>query len=180
MTFSWAYVAGFLDGDGWITSSANKHARTRRYTVGFTQRATSAVFMEGLVQFLLDEGVACGTLRRIVTSPRIPEPVEMMDIRVSKQEDVALMVRRMLPHLVLKQALAMECLAYVDDRLAKRGAFLPATGRQVTRVYWRTAELSTLTDLHQQGYGSRAIAARLGRSENSVIHKLFRLRMVRF
>ena len=38
---TWAYVAGFLDGDGWITGSKNKNCSTIRFAVGLTQKSTA-------------------------------------------------------------------------------------------------------------------------------------------
>jgi len=37
MMITWAYLAGFIDGDGWITVRKNKNCKTKKYVVGLTQ-----------------------------------------------------------------------------------------------------------------------------------------------
>jgi hypothetical protein len=173
---TWAYLAGFLDGDGWITSSASG-IRTRRYTIGLTQKETALPFMQDIAAFLDEHGVAYQWVRRSVVSPRVSTPVMMVDIRVSQQSSVVKLATQLLPHLRLKRAMAAECLDSVTRRLDQRGVgvlhhvFQPAA--------WTYDEVCRLRDLHASGNGNRSIASKLGRSVDSVSHKLYRLRLVR-
>lgn len=175
---SWPYLAGFLDGDGWVTSSKHKNARTRRYTIGFTQKADKIDFMMAIRDFLVAEGVSVGIVQRLVSSPRVLMPVAMVDLRIGDQKSVAMLSAYLLPYAELKRNILNECHAYVVSRIAKRGV-LVAPGFQPTNVYWTPLEVDTLLRFHAEEYGNKAIADLMGRSEDSVSHKLYRLGVLR-
>jgi len=179
MTVSWAYLAGFLDGDGWITSSKNRNSKTRRFVIGFTQKSTHAVFMQKICAFLDAQDVRYTYKTRIVRSPRVPTSVEMVNIHIKEQVSVVKAVTELHPHLVLKKDKALACLTYTTDRLVLRGHFSDPPLVQDKRKYWTTREIETLHDMHTQGHGNRSIAGKLSRSADSVSHKLYRLGLTR-
>ena len=82
---SWEYLAGFLDGDGWITSSKNKNCRTIRYTIGFTQKATCESQMKMICKFLNEREICASIRHRFSKTPSAPTPVEMVNVIISKQ-----------------------------------------------------------------------------------------------
>jgi len=176
---SWAYLAGFLDGDGWITSSKNKNCTTRRYLVGFTQKRTECRYMLEMHHFLQANGIRSTVLKRVSKTPLVPRRVRMIDIHVREQESIVRLLEQLTPHLLIKKEKAMGCIGYLKDRLDKRGALVGPVKQQETNVYWSQAQIQELLQLHAEGHGNRSIASKLNRSMDSVAHKLYRLGLTR-
>jgi hypothetical protein len=63
----WPYLAGFLDGDGWITEAHYRHKSGRPFTtwtIGFTQVCEQVMVMEAIYAFLSSHSVRCTIVRR--------------------------------------------------------------------------------------------------------------------
>lgn len=175
---SWSYLAGFLDGDGWITCSQSGK-KNLRYIIGFTQKSSNEWFMKEICNFLENEEVTYTYSTRTVISPKVPTPVKMINIIITTQHSVKKAAHRLLPHLVLKKVKAEECLLYVSERLDKRGNGVNVLKKQTTNFYWKEEEVNKLLKLHKEGHGNISIASKLGRSVNSIAQYLRRLKLKR-
>lgn len=174
---TWAYIAGFLDGDGWITVSDNKNATTQRWTIGFTQSYKKHEFMQILFEFLINNGIKCDIRERIVMGS-IHKETKMINIMITTQEAVSLLSKKLIPFLVMKKTLAIQALAYTKNRLKKRGFGLKNKFQNTNR-YWKNEEDIKLNKLNKDGFFNLAIANELNRSVDSVAHRLYRLRIER-
>jgi hypothetical protein len=176
---TWGWVAGFFDGDGWVTYAYNRNCSTKRYAAGFTQRATGKWMMTRLSRFLVSKGIRTKVIERDVKVPQLPVKVQMLDVRIREQRSLEIFFESVLPFLILKRRYAIDCLKYVSDRLEKRGLNVVPIEAQVTNIYWTKNDVSMLLKLHKQGYANRVIAAKLNRSVNSVTQRLRRMGLTR-
>lgn len=172
---TWQYIAGFLDGDGWITMSARKPYPAP--TIGFTQHSRTRVYMMEIAEFLQFNNVIASVRDRRVMGSINKETI-MINVMVREQRSVALLLENIIPYLLFKRDKAEECLKFVRDRIAKRG-IEGADCLQSTNHYWKPSEIEELLRLQSEGYSNRAIAKLLNRSTDSISHKLNRLKVVR-
>lgn len=172
---TWEYLAGFLDGDGYITHYATGH--TVRYTVGFTQKATREVYMKQIFDFLVDENVSPKWVPRVSQTPSAPTPVAMIDIRVSEQRHIISLLEKLQAHLVFKKTLAIQCLCDLKDRRLKRGDDMLEQYPKAQRTGWSDIDIKTLQEMAQQGYQAKVIAAALRRTPISIWKKAHRLQI---
>ena len=174
---TWEYIAGFLDGDGWITISKDKNRSTKRYVVGFTQSARQEIFMLYLQSFLIENGIKAPMINRSVSN-NIAENAEMLNIHVKEQKSVVTLLELINPHLFMKKELGEEALLYTKDRLEKRGYGLKNI-KQKKKMYWKEEEDNQLKILQEEGFSNIVIANKLKRSVNSVGSRLSRLGIIR-
>lgn len=170
---TWQYLAGFLDGDGWITGSKVKGCSTRSYTVGFTQSAAVKEFRE-IYNFLKSNGLSVSWNERWVRSEKVPKPVLMANISLKEQESVVELLSKLIPHLLIKKKIAQEALSYYKQRLDKRGVGLEVVSSKA-KSSWKRREVSLLQRMKQEGYSTRAICNELGRTFDSVNRKWHQL-----
>lgn len=172
---TWQYLAGFLDGDGWITISLR-----RRYpapTIGFTQHSRERARMIEIAEFLQSNDVMSSVRdRRVMGS--IKKETIMTNVMIREQRSVALLLENTIPYLLFKKDKASECLKFLKDKIAKRGIEGTDCPR-FTNHYWTPFEIEELLRLQHEGYSNRAIAQLLERSYDSIGHKLYRLKVVR-
>lgn len=174
---SWPYLAGFLDGDGWITASKNKNCSTKRYTVAFTQSATTHEQMKAIREFIQMDGIRVGWVNRLSVTPSAPLPVPMINLMVKKQASVVQLLEHLLPHLLIKRGVAEEALTYTKTRLHQRGYGLIVPINNQRRP-WTEKEEAQLLKLWDEGnLRTRAIAFELNRTMHSVSQKLAKLRV---
>lgn len=179
MAISWAYTAGFLDGDGWVSGgSRNLNSRTRAYVVGFTQKRTEDRVLLAIRDFFIARGISAPLSYRNVKSPRVPVVVEMTNLVIKEQRSLALALEGLLPHLVLKRDLAATALDYTRLRLQQRGAGVSALTQCAERP-WSDVETAKMIEYLEKGFSNKAIAISLGRSYNSVAQRLSRLGVTR-
>ncbi len=174
---TWAYIAGFLDGDGWITVSQNKNATTQRWTIGFTQSYKKHEFMQTLFEFLMNNGINCDIKERIVMGS-IHKETRMINIMIRTQEAVFLLSKKLIPFLVMKKTLAIHAMTYTKNRMKKRGFGL-TNKKQKKRIYWKESDDNKLKNLINNGFSNLAIANELNRSIDSVGHRLYRIKLTR-
>lgn len=131
--------------------------------------------MDEIHNFLREEGIQAQIFDRWVKPPYMKERTLMTNISVKAQGSLVVMMEAMIPHLLMKQVTARQCLTFARSRLDRRGIGSVAPNKQKTNVYWQREEISRLLELHNEGHGNLSIAAKLGRSRESVTHKLMRL-----
>ncbi len=103
------YIAGFLDGDGSIVVIVEKRPERKRFPyqiklkINFTQHIRHKNMM-----MLLQEALGkVGSIRYIRTH-------SISELVIQKREDVEKILKRLLPHLILKQKQAKIMLAMID------------------------------------------------------------------
>lgn len=175
---TWPYLAGFVDCDGWITSSKNKNCSTRRYLIGLTQSAKFEKEMRMIHDFLSVNGIKSGFVRRSISpSSNLKGNYPMVNIHIKAQLSVISFLEETMAFMLIKKDKATECYNYTLDRIIKtRGNPVKS---QVKKKYWSKNETQRLMRLHVEGYSNNVIAEKLERSSNSVGHKLYRLGVVR-
>jgi len=171
---TWGYIAGFLDGDGWITVSKNKHASTKRYVIGLTQSKHELIAMRKIFRFIKRHGIRATFLERGTFKSTTP----MLNIHVKHQKSVVKFIKFVMPFLLIKINKARECLSYTESRLKQRGVgLLDLKNRK--KKYWKESEIKLLLKLQSQYNSNKTIGNILGRSSNSVAHKLLREGIIR-
>lgn len=169
---NWAYLAGFLDGDGWITSSKNKHCSTIRFYVGLTQKSTSKEEMYEILNYLLTNGINANLYYRCVRGS-IDKDTEMINIYIGGMSSILILLNHLLPFLLFKKKKAEDCIKYLSDRKLKQGKWIVGNN---TKKYWTPDELKILSMKLSDGFRPSAIANILGRSSQSVSQKLSKMR----
>jgi hypothetical protein len=170
---NWAYIAGFLDGDGWITVSKNKNANTKRYTVGLTQSKKRNEAMIKIYKFIQRHRINATFFERTVNTI-IKANYPMINIHIKEQKSLIKILKFLIPFLLIKKKLAIEAFNYTKERIIKRDNGYIYT--QKKKKYWRLKEIKKLIILKKQGYGDKSIAKILKRNSDSISHKLYRIR----
>lgn len=105
---SWAYLAGFTDGDGHIRVVDPREGRAASgawVRVGWTQAEANVPVLDAIGEFLERQGVSRFSRNKSVSiSGRIFPAVEL---GVARQDEVYDVLSHLLPHLVLKADAAM-------------------------------------------------------------------------
>lgn len=179
---TWAYLAGFIDGDGWITVSKNKNCKTKRYLVGLTQSSRERDKIELINKFLNDNEIKTGFIDRISTTNILQKNgsycCPMVNIHIKEQRSVVVLLEFLYPFLLIKKDKAKEAIDYTKDRLLKRGD--PKNKiLQIKRKYWKESQIKELIYLVGLGFSNQVISEKLNRSINSIGHKLYRLNIKR-
>lgn len=117
---NWAYIAGFLDGDGWITFSKNKNCKTYTCVVGFTQVATRVDFMRDLYTFLKNNDINGTFIERDSKNNIDPKGyTKMVNIHIKEIKSVILILENMLPFLMIKKEKAKDAIKYLKTKQLK-------------------------------------------------------------
>ncbi len=134
---TWAYIAGFFDGEGSLTQ--NGHG------CRITIPQTNLEVLQAIKQF-----TRCG--RVIHVTKRRPHWKESWTFAISRQSDVLRFLRRITPFLVVKRALIVaQCprITMMVERLKREEAA-------------RIGQRRTMRDLRRRGWSYRAIGNRVG------------------
>lgn len=112
---NWAYLAGFTDADGFVVAQRGK-AYIAAARIGWTQMRSARWQLEEIQAFLNSEDVFSYLgdeldKRHGRWSSRL---------RVSQEASSRIVLTNLIPHLVLKRAIAIEVLRQLDERRAAR------------------------------------------------------------
>lgn len=189
---TWAYVAGFLDGDGWITktkykrkSDSNKEYGFENYiyAAGMTQLIVCENEMRQIYDFLVLKGIKATWLQRKQRS-NISGNGDMVNIHIKHQESLIEFLKKIMPYLLLKKKIGQECLEYLENKKIQRekenNAKKKLLSCQTTNIYWSREEIDILKRLLKEGYSNTYIASQLNRSVNSIGHKIYRMKIGRW
>jgi hypothetical protein len=108
---SWAYLAGFTDGDGCISREVSKG----RYTyarIRWNQKESDSAVLDWIGDFLVSQGIKTGSRRYSVATAghRYPQ----RELGITNAEDTRLVLHQLVPYLVVKRQRAIEALALLD------------------------------------------------------------------
>lgn len=109
---SWAYLAGFTDGDGCISYETAK----RRYhyaRVRWAQKEATSQVLDWIATFLSAQGIKIGV--RNFSVARKSQCYPQRELAITNVADSRIVIRRMLPYLVLKRGRALEALEILDE-----------------------------------------------------------------
>lgn len=169
---SWPYIAGFLDGDGWVTRSKNKNCNTYRYTIGLTQKSDQYKSMKSIFMFLKMHGIN-GNMFKRDSHGSIKGITEMINIYITNQSSLIRLANFLIPHLLIKKDKMVRCEKDLSERRTARGlgtANLSKAGKK-----WSRAEERILLKMRKDKYSFLAISDRLNRKINTLYKKYFRL-----
>lgn len=175
----WAYLAGCVDCDGWISKAGRKtdSVLTRNYAVvvGITQHVKCKEGMNKIAEFMKSQGLSLTfTDRDSNTHHHTP----MINITTKRNSSSLKFLERIEKYMLFKGDLARECIAHLKDkseRLMLVGDHTVKAGAK--KRYWSEEELSLAQQLSMDGHNFVSIADKLGRSQQSVAQKLSRNRL---
>lgn len=108
---SWAYIAGFTDGDGCITRELSKgvyvYARIR-----WAQKESESAVLDWIGDFLVSQGIKTG--RRRFSTATAGHKYPQRELAITNAEDTRLVLHQLVPYLVVKRQRAIEALAVLD------------------------------------------------------------------
>lgn len=173
----WAYIAGCVDCDGWISKiGKNGDGSIKRnygVVVGITQHVNCREGMETIAAFLRSQGLSViFTDRDSNTHHHTP----MINIVVKANASSLKFLMEIEKYMLFKHKLAKECIIHLLDkqqRLKKVAETISLSGTK--RRYWKDTELQEALDLRGKGYNHVAIAEKLGRTSQSVAQKFQRV-----
>jgi intein/homing endonuclease len=110
---SWAYLAGFTDGDGCITTYWSKNRSYLNVRVKWTQKESDSVVLDAISIFLVENGIK--VTERQVSVYQGGHKFPQRELCISNNSDVAAVLRGILPYLVLKADKARETLQGLDE-----------------------------------------------------------------
>jgi hypothetical protein len=112
---TWAYVAGFTDGDGSILWWVDKKERIH-FQITWGQVDKTSDVIHALETFLNVNGIVCQS-RIAKQSRKAYGTREMRVLAVNRREDILKILKRITPHLILKRAGALEVIEAIEARV---------------------------------------------------------------
>ena len=103
----WAYIAGFLDGDGWITGSKNKNCLTMSWVIGFTQVDRKHIFMKNLQTFFINNRIKANLTTR-KTYGSIKKETKMINVTIKEQKSIVILLNKIITFLIMKKDLTIK------------------------------------------------------------------------
>lgn len=157
---SWAYIAGFVDGEGTICVPANAALRPSTIYVLLPQSEPQHAIIAAISEFLSERGITNLVTSRVMESDNHNT---LWLCKVYTADSCQLLLRRVLPYLIVKRSAAEEALGILAS--AQRG---------MTGNAWRSDTCSRGHNITEVGsvyvdpkYGKRS--CRRCRAENNKI-----------
>lgn len=171
---TWAYIAGFLDGDGWITKSNLKSGRPV-YLAGLTQVATRRNEMIKIHNFLLSHDIR--SKFKLRNKHNWKSSLKMVNITVKEQKSILKFLSKIKPYLLIKKPMADEVVNYVKSRIKIRN--IKAFISNNKKMKWTNVEVNLLKSLAAVGMSNIEISQKLHRGTTSICRKIHRLNIHR-
>ena len=143
-----AWLAGFLDADGWV--SISRHTQRYSACAGFV---TTSVKTKNRIAELLDKYGSKYLVH--LRSPNNPRHTPRYDFEIRGLERVRVFLKLVLPYLVTKLEEAELALKFIDSRLGGR-KWQPYSEAELT-IARRVSELK-----RERGHKTRPLASGLG------------------
>lgn len=187
---TWAYIAGFLDGDGWISHSEWKGKTKNRYgnkniiyNIGLTQLATCKKEMKMIYDFLCFHNINAFYIER-KQKGTIKGTADMINIQIKEHESVVKFLNKIKRFLLIKKIIAEQCLSYIKSKISKRRMINRQKNsileKQNAKKKWSDKEIKILKAMLENNDSNITIAYVLGRSVDSVAKKINRLKIGRY
>jgi hypothetical protein len=168
---TWGYIAGFLDGDGWITKTLSKRGRPT-YLAGLTQNETCKQFMVEIHKFLVYNKINAKILLR--NKYNCKSKLKMVNITVKEQKSLVKFLTKIKPFLLIKKDVCNEALQYLKDRICVRKLTAKCS---VDKRKWTTSEYEILKKLVEKNCSNIEISHELNRGTQAVANKISRLEL---
>jgi len=125
---NWDYIAGFFDGEGWVTLYREKNNKWgKAVKVGIEQKDIKP--LKEIKSFLEKEGlnkVCLYNRHNRVTS----------SLQIQNKFDINLFLKKMIPRVIVKKKRCIECQRFIQDKWYKIGAYPEQTKEEAYR-YWK-------------------------------------------
>jgi len=144
MTISWDYLAGFIDGEGYVGIIG----RGPKITIGQKDKHQ----LEVINDFLISSGIHTNFYQRKKLVHDQKEGIYIID--VGRRTDVRIILEAVLSSLVLKEGRAQMVLQWMIDNPSKAN--------------YDSINIDAFTDLYKQGYTQGAIGERLGYGKSTI------------
>jgi hypothetical protein len=169
---TWAYIAGFLDGDGWVTSSITcKTTGNLRYVAGVTQSISCEKYMQDIRTFLIERGIS---VQYVIRKKNWKSSLRMVDIRIGSKKGLLMFLPKIIPYLLIKKELAKEALRYIRAK-QKRRAVIPC--KDGTYRMWANKEVLDLKRYVSLGWSNAMISKKMRRGLSSITQKISKTKL---
>jgi intein/homing endonuclease len=115
---SWCYIAAFLEADGCISIDGRKtHSGiSKRVKVRWVQAEDYSFVLYGIQEFLENKGIAARLyVRKSKRNDGFGRNSPYVSLEVGRQDDVILVLKKILPYMWIKDAKAREALKAISD-----------------------------------------------------------------
>jgi len=175
---NWAYIAGFIDGDGWITTYKNKYSKPIVGVIGICQKSDKYKKMLNIVNFFDKESIKY-CLIKINQKPTklVSIPIEMIRIIIKERKSILKVCQKLIPFINIKKTQLIKLKNITQNRLIERKNNYNKINLiliQSKKKYWTNKEDNIIKNLIKQGRSNIFIAKKLNRSINSVSHRIYR------
>lgn len=117
----WAYIAGFTDGDGCITTRTRVNTTRPNavdYRISWSQKEDNDWVLDEIQSFLEARGMSVYRNTRNTGFHGAPQT----QILIQRKLDVRLALIRMLPYLIVKKAAALDALEIINRPVQNQAA----------------------------------------------------------
>jgi hypothetical protein len=110
---SWEYLAGFFDGEGWITSDCGYGSKY--FVIGMCQLESKDRVLKEIIRFLKTKEIFCQQYFR----PR----TKVSQLRIRGDENMMKFLEGVLPYLIVKEAHAKAAMKYLKQTIPARAKY---------------------------------------------------------
>ena len=140
--YMWAYIAGFLDGDGciycWINSANTRFPDSASYTnkkiarVRFTQTSGAFLVLYKIQEFFTAQGIVSNIFRK--KPPRNVKCHNAMDLEIGSMDSIEKILENVLPYLIVKKRKAFETLELIREAKSLKDKYGQYYRKYLTRA----------------------------------------------
>lgn len=141
-----AYLAGIIDGEGWVGLQKRLDRRWVTYKPALRVTNTDANLINHIYEIWERIGVD-GHIYENEQNPSVPNGKQIMNLQLNKQSDIKRVLEAVIPYLVSKKARAVMLLRFLDKTIDREEAYLAikqANQKGVGKSSETTREAATL------------------------------------
>ena len=117
-----AYLAGIIDGEGWIGLQKRLQKRWITYKPALRVTNTDANIINRVYEIWESIGVS-GHIYENEVSPSVPNGKQIMNLQLNKRIDIQKVLEQVIPYLVGKKARAIMLVRYLTNTVDKEEAY---------------------------------------------------------
>lgn len=115
---TWQYIAGFFDGEGWVSKAPKPERCLAKYVIGMGQATHQGHVLVKIAEFMRSQGVRCRSHREHPSSG-----TQMDRLIVGDSASIVSFITAVMPHLLVKHekcavalVAAKQCMDRINDR----------------------------------------------------------------
>jgi len=127
MRMNWDYIAGFFDGEGWVTLYREKKNKWgKAVKIGIAQKDINPLIE--IKKFLLKNGLKSISFYTSKTR-------DISQLQIQNKFDINLFLKKMIPRVIVKKKRCLECQRFVQDKWYKIGIYPEQTKKEARKLY---------------------------------------------